>query len=98
MKDWLPMADAVLDELVRRDGRGDFRKFDQCLSCADRATASPATIRCTSCDVGPLECEGCCVKRHRRNACHRLMVRRVLSVFGTGLTIYHSDGMVNFLK
>ncbi len=71
---WMPMAGAVLDELVRRDGRGDFRKFDRCLSCPDREQARPATIRCTSCDAGPLECEECALVRHRRHACHRLMV------------------------
>ncbi len=75
MKAWLPMAGVVLDELVRRDGRGDFRKFDMCLSCPDRVTARPATIRCTSCDVGPLECEECTKERHKRHACHRLSVR-----------------------
>lgn len=74
MKAWLPMAGTVLDELVRRDGRGDFRKFERCLSCSNPETANPATIRCTSCNVGPLECEQCTKERHRRHACHRLLV------------------------
>ncbi len=78
MKDWLPMAGVVLDELLRRDGRGDYRNFERCLSCGDRDTARPATIRCTTCDAGPLECEECVRERHQRHACHRLQVSPVL--------------------
>ncbi|RDX40788.1 hypothetical protein OH76DRAFT_1365678 [Lentinus brumalis] len=72
MQAWLPMAGVVLDELVRRDGRGDYRKFERCLSCPDSSTANAASIRCTTCDSGPLECEECVRVRHQRHACHRL--------------------------
>ncbi len=75
MKSWIPMADGVLDELLRRDGRADFRPFERCLSCVDQANAGAAVIRCTSCDPGHLECEECVKRRHRRQACHRLQVR-----------------------
>ncbi len=75
MKTWLPMADCVLDELVRRDGRADYRPFDSCLSCPDQSRARSACICCTSCNPGHLECEECVKVRHARQACHRLQVR-----------------------
>ncbi|RDX39929.1 hypothetical protein OH76DRAFT_1366991 [Lentinus brumalis] len=99
MKDWLPMAGVVLDELLRRDGRGDYRNFERCLSCGDRDTARPATIRCTTCDAGPLECEECVRERHQRHACHRLQrwngrFFEVTSLKDVGLVVQlgHADG------
>lgn len=70
---WLEDRDYYLNELNRREGRGDFRN-ERCYKCGDAETAREATIRCMSCIPGPLRCEACIVRDHADHPYHRLKV------------------------
>ncbi|KAL0567542.1 hypothetical protein V5O48_014447 [Marasmius crinis-equi] len=74
---WLENYQEIyLDELVRADGRGDFR-YEQCVDCQARGVltkekSKARLLRCKNCHVGDLVCSECCVKRHRWNPLHRI--------------------------
>ena len=74
MKQFVPKRQFFLDEMLRRDGRGDFTA-EKCCSCPDASNARPASIRCMSCFPGPLLCEKCTVSRHTCTPYHRLKLR-----------------------
>lgn len=71
---FLPRRGQLLDELLRREGRGDYVS-SRCMDCASQGVAGPARIRCTTCPPGPLLCEGCMVRKHADNPYHRTLVR-----------------------
>lgn len=73
MSTWLPERDAFLDELNRREGRGNYRN-DCCKSCPDPEHANAATIRCLTCVLGPLRCASCAVRDHASLPYHRVQV------------------------
>lgn len=65
-----------LEELVRWEGRADFRTAKHCSDCLARSspTPGPPNYRCRECFLADLVCESCCVKRHRTNPLHRIEV------------------------
>ncbi|KAI1792316.1 hypothetical protein LXA43DRAFT_1093838 [Ganoderma leucocontextum] len=69
MSDFLPRRDALLNELIRRDGRGDYSRND-CPGCPN---GGKAVIRCRTCSPGPLLCEACAVKKHADSPYHRTL-------------------------
>ena len=73
LKQFIPKRQFFLDEMLRRDGRGDF-VAEKCSACPDRSTAGPASIRCMSCIPGPLVCEACAVRGHCSAPYHRIKV------------------------
>ena len=76
MKEWIPLVDDYLHELLRNDGRGG-HTYSRCLACTDRPIPTApghATIRCREC-MPKLVCEGCAVRRHADMPWHRVEVR-----------------------
>lgn len=73
--------DRYLDELIRRDGRGDFAQDPQCPDCISRGDKEPAsaTYRCQDCFLPDLTCSKCFVRRHRLNPFHNVEVSFVLA-------------------
>lgn len=72
MKKWLKHArQSFMDELVRRDGLGNFDVPGLCHACEKVA----GTIRCKECSGSMLLCEECAIDSHRRNPLHRIEVR-----------------------
>ncbi|KAK6966350.1 CxC2 domain-containing protein [Favolaschia claudopus] len=68
MKTWRPLAQLFLEELVRRDGLGDFGKA--CGSCG-RAEDGWRRFRCEDC--GPsTHCQECMIARHQLMPLHVL--------------------------
>ncbi|KAJ7084767.1 hypothetical protein B0H15DRAFT_951268 [Mycena belliarum] len=65
LREWRPMRDNVLRELLRRDGTGD-AGTSSCPRCSKR----PAVIRCKSCFGDLLYCEECAVAMHEHNPLH----------------------------
>jgi len=65
-----------LEEIIRWEGRGDFRGAKQCSDCLARhsSTPGPSEYRCRECFLADLVCQSCCVKRHRTNPLHRIEV------------------------
>jgi hypothetical protein len=70
-----------LDEFIRWEGQGDFRRERVCPDCVARGVASPGTPdhRCSDCCLPDLVCASCCVRRHRCLPLHRIEVRPVHS-------------------
>ncbi|KAI9061400.1 hypothetical protein FKP32DRAFT_1576075 [Trametes sanguinea] len=71
MSTWIPKRDFYLDELNRREGRGNFNN-SKCLHCLNQAAPNDAFFRCTTCSPGPLYCSSCIVKGHASNPYHRV--------------------------
>ncbi|KAI0039987.1 hypothetical protein FA95DRAFT_1503469 [Auriscalpium vulgare] len=69
LKEWLPLRDTFLDEMVRLDGRGDFHNSEQCSTseCNERWTS-----RCIECFGSPLLCDGCLCASHIHSPLHRV--------------------------
>ncbi|KAL0564901.1 hypothetical protein V5O48_017133 [Marasmius crinis-equi] len=64
--------DKYLDEMIRHDGRGDYR-FNECLDCkARKVPVQSGSYRCRQCLPGDLTCKECCIRRHRLNPLHRV--------------------------
>ncbi|KAK6977540.1 CxC2 domain-containing protein [Favolaschia claudopus] len=59
-----------LDELLRLEGRGDFRQQTKCANC-DRAVVD-AIYRCKDCFTDALSCKGCIVSTHKETPFHRV--------------------------
>jgi hypothetical protein len=84
LKQWIPLRDEYLDELLRLEGRGEFTS-PTCPSCVhdafdvfdDSSTPSPPSIRCQDCFTGELLCEKCCVRLHRQHPLHVIEVSEV---------------------
>ncbi len=79
MQSWVSERDLYLDELVRREGRGDFTA-EMCSFCVERP-AGKAVFRCLECSPGPLCCRECLRERHAQLPYHRVMVRLPLRAF-----------------
>lgn len=77
---FLPRRGLLLDELLRREGRGDYVS-PRCLDCASEGVAGPARVRCTTCPPGPLLCEACIVRKHADSPYHRTQVRFIVYCF-----------------
>ncbi len=78
MKLFISKRTLFLNELLRREGRGE-AVHDHCLDCADpsRLTANKAAvIRCMTGSPGPMSCEDCAVRKHAVTPYHRVKVRR----------------------
>ncbi|KAH9899133.1 hypothetical protein C8Q73DRAFT_639748 [Cubamyces lactineus] len=73
MREWLPLVDEYLHELLRNEGRGD-HTYLQCPTCVTNSlptVAGPAKIRCKEC-APRLLCEACTISRHVDNPWHRM--------------------------
>ncbi|KAL0570387.1 hypothetical protein V5O48_011577 [Marasmius crinis-equi] len=61
-----------LDELIRGDGRGDYR-FSECMDCKARdGKIGTGVVRCDECFHGDLMCQECCVRCHCLNPLHKV--------------------------
>ncbi|KAF8196485.1 hypothetical protein BJ912DRAFT_827131, partial [Pholiota molesta] len=67
-----------LDEVIRWEGRGDF-KVAECPDCQSRKREriGLAEYRCLDCFLPDLSCKDCCVKRHQRTPFHVIEVGRM---------------------
>lgn len=76
MREWLPLADDYLHELLRNEGRGGhtYLRCPTCMANACLTAPGRATIRCREC-APRLLCEVCAVGRHADNPWHRVEVR-----------------------
>lgn len=66
-----------LDEIIRLEGRADFRHAKACADCLSRGEdpqGSPE-YRCVECYTPNLVCISCCLRRHRMQPLHRIEVR-----------------------
>jgi len=65
-----------LDEILRLDGRAEFRHATICPDCITHSAASPgsAELRCVECLTPDLTCIPCCIRRHRMQPLHRVEV------------------------
>ncbi|KAF8996846.1 hypothetical protein BDZ89DRAFT_970831, partial [Hymenopellis radicata] len=72
MAQWMSWLDLFLEETLRRHGLGDATMWPRCSSC-DMDLYRP--YRCRSCGDF-LECQKCCVKRHKRCPLHVIKVWR----------------------
>lgn len=72
-----------LDEFLRWEGRGDFRRVDECPDCIAKGSSAVAAakFRCLDCFTPDLVCEPCCVRRHRQLPFHIIEVCPVASLF-----------------
>ncbi len=84
MKSWVPLRDMYLDELVRREGRGDF-VFEHCSACP-KDVSQKAVYRCLDCSPGPLCCKTCLRDRHALLPYHRIQVCAVHADVGLAST------------
>ncbi|KAI0716933.1 hypothetical protein C8Q76DRAFT_616443 [Earliella scabrosa] len=102
MKTWLPERDMYLDELVRREGRGDF-VAEVCAFCTTDSEPGPcprkAVFRCLDCSPAPLCCDDCLCRRHTHLPYHRVQrwtgrTFEASSLHDAGLSIQlgHCDG------
>ena len=71
MEGWLPYRSAMLDEMLRLDGLGDFTALELCVSC----TKSVGEYRCSDCFGDNMHCSGCILSSHRHLPLHRIQVR-----------------------
>jgi hypothetical protein len=79
LKQWTPLRDEYLAELLRLEGRGEFTS-EKCPSCVhdpfdDFSTSSKPNLRCQDCFTGELVCEECCVRLHLQHPLHIIDVR-----------------------
>jgi hypothetical protein len=65
-----------LDEFLRGEGRGDFRREMSCPDCLTRGIVIPGSPdhRCADCFFPDLVCGSCCARRHRQLPFHRIQV------------------------
>ncbi|KIJ89698.1 hypothetical protein K443DRAFT_72397, partial [Laccaria amethystina LaAM-08-1] len=63
-----------LDEFLRGEGRGDFRREMSCPDCLTRGIVIPGSPdhRCADCFFPDLVCGSCCARRHRQLPFHRI--------------------------
>lgn len=66
MKNWLPLRDEYLDELIRGEGRGA-NTSDTCNQC----NAKVDLYRCKDCSAPPLLCAKCTATTHTHTPFHR---------------------------
>lgn len=68
--------ESYLNEMLRWEGRGDFRTQADCPDCTTRAKDAPgdAEYRCLDCFIPDLICSACCVRRHRAHPLHCIEV------------------------
>ncbi|PPQ76759.1 hypothetical protein CVT24_012280 [Panaeolus cyanescens] len=86
-----------LDELLRHEGRGDYRRVTKCPDCGE---TSPA-YRCISgCLQSDLVCKKCCLRRHKKSPLHKIEMWTgtsftSISLFALGLRVQlNHAGMV----
>ncbi|EIW74481.1 hypothetical protein CONPUDRAFT_67519, partial [Coniophora puteana RWD-64-598 SS2] len=84
-----------LKELIRHDGRGDFKDSLTCHWCSG---ANPA-FRCEDCLMGAMGCRECMVKNHTTSPFHRIKYwngkyfeRSSLNRLGLRIQLGHSPG------
>ncbi len=69
---WLEEADEYLQELLRREGRGDFATTP----CPCGSAGSHAEYRCEDCYGDRLYCQQCISGYHLKHPLHRVRVSR----------------------
>lgn len=75
MTTWREEVDHFLHEMIRLEGRGDYKWQEHCSECRQ---GSPE-FRCCDCFTDELLCKYCIVGIHKRNPLHRIEVRTVYS-------------------
>ncbi|KAF8171200.1 hypothetical protein K438DRAFT_1613251 [Mycena galopus ATCC 62051] len=68
MAQWMSRCERFLDELLRLEGRGDYRHQRRCAECD--VPAAEATWRCRDCLTDVIFCASCLVTIHRDNPLH----------------------------
>ncbi|KAF7288624.1 CxC2 domain-containing protein [Mycena indigotica] len=72
MSTWLPYSQFYLDELIRREGLGEFLHSPKCSFCGDRyGTDNCRIFRCQQCGCF-LQCGKCVMEQHIRCPLHTL--------------------------
>ncbi|KAJ7099018.1 hypothetical protein C8R44DRAFT_593419, partial [Mycena epipterygia] len=90
--------EAFLDEVVRDEGRGDYRGQLRCAECRVGGTQK---FRCDECFTRALFCQGCTVRLHRDNPFHRIeewsgtsYVLTTLRALGLRVQLGHERGVI----
>ncbi|KAI0054927.1 hypothetical protein BV25DRAFT_1922257 [Artomyces pyxidatus] len=68
LREWLPLRDTFMDELLRHEGLGRHLSIPQCTGCGDAV----ACVRCEDCFGSPLVCESCICADHAKEPLHRI--------------------------
>ncbi|KAI0066772.1 hypothetical protein BV25DRAFT_1867938 [Artomyces pyxidatus] len=68
LREWLPLRDNFLDELIRLEGLGRHPEVPLCTSCNE----VEACTRCTDCIGSPLVCKACLCGAHQLEPFHRV--------------------------
>jgi hypothetical protein len=106
LKQWIPLRDEYLDELLRLEGRGEFTS-PTCPSCVydafdvfdDSSTPSLPSIQCQDCFTGELLCEKCCMRLHQQHPLHIIEVSIFkYQIIVSNMTLSHRNGMANILS
>ena len=65
-----------LEESLRGEGRGDFRRESSCPDCLARGIVAPGSPdhRCADCFIPDLVCGSCCARRHHQLPFHQIQV------------------------
>ena len=71
MMAWLAFCYIILDELLRREGLGNYSTPGLCVNC----TKGVGEYRCSDCLGDELYCLACTLSSHRRLPLHRIQVR-----------------------
>lgn len=72
MTEWLSFRASFLDELLRHDGRADYKDNSSCFTCLNETTL----YKCRDCFRGSLlRCQECIVESHGEHPLHRIEVR-----------------------
>ena len=72
LKEWIPLRESFLNELLRLDGlRG---RAEKCESCARDGVDARGVVRCNDCSGDELFCAECCVDEHLTLPFHRIEV------------------------
>lgn len=89
-----------LDEMMRLEGRGDFRTSTACPDCMlhGRDVVGAPVYRCRDCFMPDLVCQSCCVSRHRFHPFHHVerwtgsyFVRTPLKDAGLRIQLNHAS-------
>ncbi|KAF8306203.1 hypothetical protein DL93DRAFT_2172222 [Clavulina sp. PMI_390] len=91
MKDWAPLQDQFLMELIRPDGLGSSGLECSTPGCPSRSHSNTLSTpnllyRCDECSHGRLVCQKCCIQPHRDNVLHR--VKRWNGLFFIELSLH----------
>ena len=76
LRQWVPLHQEYLDELLRHEGRGDYPP-EHCPRCPKDQPAGSPIMRCKDCLMGELLCTQCCRIQHAQHPLHVVEVRNL---------------------